>query len=129
MDLAELRASKFTKFPLRYENQCASCGKKLPVGQSVYGTKVDRRWMFMCDDCYGKMMDMAIEEGIEAMGDIVDAIAKASDSSDAEAAELMGMIENDPSDAGFIKAPEPREKMELKKSVLQLIKENAQWRI
>ena len=121
--LDELRGLGFTRFPLKYKNRCCICGLGLDEGQMAYGTRVGTKWQFLCEACHSKLASAADESPPipEDLSD--DFTAPGGDFLDDEFIASLNLEV----DGGF--KSDPSKPAPVKKTVMQLISENAQWKI
>lgn len=122
-----LAKMRFSKFPMKFANRCLTCGTALPEGAKAYGTKIDGKWKFLCPKCYNDLMSMAdgestVPEDFESEGVEVEDL-------DPEFMEKLSMAVNEDGEPEPVELFDPETTPKPKKSVMQLIEENARWRV
>jgi hypothetical protein len=46
----------YTLFPMKYDNQCCQCGRRIFIGEKAWGRKKSmiHQWQFMCQSCFSQ---------------------------------------------------------------------------
>lgn len=123
-----LRDNRFTKFPMRFPNKCLTCSTKLPEKSMAYGTKIDGKWKFLCEKCHNDLLAGFDDDEPKVPEDFEDGGVEVEDL-DPEFMEKLNLVADDEVSDGTVTGPVLTNQPKKRKSVLKLIKENAQWRI
>jgi len=109
---------KYTRFEMKYLNKCSDCGNRLDPGRLAYGTRDDNgKWTFLCISCH----DESLDPNLLKQKDVFDKMAEE------EAAFYSGFLDEGCLHDDFL--DEPKEKVGSQEpcTLIDLIKQNAQY--